>query len=327
MWDFRCWVFVKTSSNKINKNIYFLSEERFDTLSRLFIDQIYPHIIKLDDSNSSSFILNAIAYNESCIISSPLSPNIAALTKRINSDIKTLQKVHYPPIFLIYLVSGSLFEKREDIYNYNTSFSKNSCQVIIYDDWAMEEILIRCSKHPPFQKAFDLQSRYETLFDVPRIEQNVIEEIFLYVFSINKNEIKIPPFEKAYLKLKLKIERNFKADFYNDVKILFNANWTNKVIVEDFIKLNFHRYESQFYTILDLVRNQFLTVKENFIAVSDFPVNNPVYFEMLAQVILPPDKKVEPRYLATAKAIVLFFFEYCDFGRKTTDDPLSLFNK
>ena len=325
MWDFRFWVVMRTSSNKINKNIYFLSDERFGDLTRLFIDQIYPHTNKLDDSNNSSFLLNALAYNESCIISSPLSSNLNTLKQRINADIKILEKVKYPSIFLIYLVNSALFPNRKDIQKHSASLSQNGYRVILYDDFSMDEILIRSQKHPPFQKYFDLKPRYETLYRVPDVEQNVIEEIFSFIHSAQKNNVKIPPFEKKYLKLKSKIDVNFNDKLYTDVKILFHSNWSNKVIVEDFIKRNFHHYESQLFTILGLVRNHFKKVNENFKGITDFPVNDPAYFEMLAQSILPPDKKVEPRYLSAATAIILFLFEYCDFGRKTVDDPLSLF--
>jgi len=327
LWDFWCWAVLRASSNKANKNIFLLFRERFDSLSNLFLDQIYPHISKLDNNNPSFFILDAVAYNESCIISSSLFPDLSSFINRVNSDIKTLNKNHYPPTFLIYLVGGSLFDNSADIIRQNAALSKNSYRVIIYDERAMEDLLIRSAKHPPSRNNFSLLSRYESLYDIPRVEHNVIEEIFSSVNSTKKDMLKIPPFENAYLKLKNKIEVNFKYGFYNDVKLLFRANWSNKVIVEEFIKLNFHRYESQLYAILGLVQNHFIGVKENFKGISDFPINNPMYFESLAQTILPSEKKVEPRYLAAAKAIILFFFEYCDFGRKTNDDPLSLFNK
>jgi len=311
---------------KIDKSASFY-DTRFQELVRIFISSVYPCSIKLAGSSNSSFPLNAVYYSEFYIISSPKSPDIKSLSKRINHDIQTLQKQKYPSIHLIYLVSNEIFIERNDINKYNLSLSKNGYRVIIYDDLLMEELLIRNHKPPPLPDDPDLKLSYGILYDVPKVEQSVIEEIFTFVNSDLKNDVYVPPFEKKYPKLQNKVKDNFNSRFYKEVKDIFDSNWSNKICVEEFIKHNFHRFESQLYTILYIVRNNFKKVKENTKGITDFPVNNPVYFEYLAEQILQEEKRSEPRYLLAATAIILFFFEYCDFGRKTMEDPPSLFPK
>lgn len=304
-----------------------LYEGRFLELTSIFLDSIYPHCIKLKGDKHEEFILNALAYSDSCIISAPLYNSLSSLKIRINNDIKTLQKVKHPSVSLIYLVDNSLFPSNDKIVHLNSVLSKNGYRVIIYSDLMMEDILIRSFRQTPLSKEVDLKSLYASLYASPKVQQSVIEEIFSFVNSDLINEVEVKPFEKNYLHLKLKVEKNFSGRFYKEVRGIFNSNWSNKTFVEFFIKQNFHRYESQFYTILGLVRNKFKTVNENSKGITDFPVNDPAYFEMLAQCILPAEKQNEPRYLLAANAIILFFFEYCDFGRKTVEDPPTLFTK
>ncbi len=304
-----------------------LYEGRFKELTGIFIDSIYPYCIKLKGDNPDDFILDALAYSDSCIISSPPSQSLTSLKTRIRNDIKALQKIKHPSVTLVYLINSSVFQVTDKISQFNSILSKNGYRVILYNDLMMEDILIRSLKPAPLSKDVNLKSLYAALYDSPQVQQSVIEDIFSFVNSELKDGIEVLPFEKGYLNLKLKVEKNFSVRFYKEVKGLYNSNWSNKTFVEHFIKQNFHRYESQFYTILGLVRNNFKKVKENTKGITDFPVNNPAYFEMLAQCILPAEKQNEPRYLLAANAIILFLFEYCDFGRKTVTDPPTLFTK
>jgi len=327
LWDHWFWVVVRTSSNKVTKNIFPFIDGRFNALSEHFIDIFYPHRIKISNQRSSSFILNAIAYTDSVILSSVRPPNLVQFKKRISSDIQKLHEGKYHPVSLIYLLDDSISLSREEIDDLNNKLSTNGFRVIIYDENMINESLLLSYRHPLHSKTDSLNSQYNYFFNVPQIENSVLDEIFNFVNTDAKNKVEIIPFEKRLLSLKLKIQANFINKNYPEVKSLFSAYWSNKEFVEYFIKQNFHRYEHQLYAILIKIRNHFINAPTNNERVVNFPVNDPAYFEELAKLLIPTGKESDPRFLITANALILFFFEYCDFGQKTPEDPATLFTK
>src|SRR5690606_28877412 len=105
----------------------------------------------------------------------------------------------------------------------------------------------------------------------------------------------------------------------------YDIFWINKEAVESFIKNNFHKYEHQLYNLLGKIRNHFRKHPLNHKGLVDFPVNDPKYFDELVPLVLTSEKIGDARYENAAKAIILFFFEYCDFRTKSQVDPQTLF--
>ena len=88
-----------------------------------------------------------------------------------------------------------------------------------------------------------------------------------------------------------------------------------------------YRLSKLAYAILEKIRYHFKKLPVNYKRSLDFPVNDPRYFEELSSLLIPSCKKNDPRFMMAAKAIVLFFFKSCEFGRKTPYDPPTLFTK
>lgn len=311
-----------------NKVLSLLPGEQFLNLSNLFVEQNYPNSIKLNQAQPNSFIIDALAYSDSTIITAINPSNHDQLKKRVISDIGILSKSKYPPIKLIYLIDGKLSLSNNETHSLNFSLSKHGYRVFIYPEKIIYESLILSLKSTSSPIGADSLKDYYSLFhDAAQVEESIIEEIFSLISSPEKAKFEISPIDSKLLHLKSKIKENFIGENYREVLNTYDIFWVNKECVESFIKKNFHRYEGQLYSILSKIRNHFIKHPSNHKGIADFPVNDPKYFDDLIPLILPSDKIGDPRYESAAKAIILFFFEYCDFGKKFKDDPATLFTK
>ena len=111
------------------------------------------------------------------------------------------------------------------------------------------------------------------------------------------------------------------------MKNILYSNWFNILCVEFFIRKHFKTYEQQLSAIIEKVRSNFKTLPANFQGKVDFPINDTAYFEKLSKLIIPKCRKNYPRYMLTAKAIILFLFLNGKFGRTTPEDPPSVFTE
>ncbi|MCF6298143.1 MAG: hypothetical protein L3J08_09220 [Flavobacteriaceae bacterium] len=156
---------------------------------------------------------------------------------------------------------------------------------------------------------------------------NILEEIFAFVYNNYKtHKIPIPNFDKGVIQLKEKIKKNFISTTYQDVLNEYYMFWESKTIVENYIQSNFSEYEMFLYAILDTIRNSFINHPSNRNNKVDAPVQSPTVLQDLSNALIPKEN-INPLHKATALSLVLFFFEYCDFGKKHSKDPLTLFPK
>ncbi len=160
-----------------------------------------------------------------------------------------------------------------------------------------------------------------------QIDHSVVKAIFHFLNSGAKNIVAVVPFEKKFKTFSNKIKANFINNKLDEVKYIFYSNWFNILCVEFFIRHHFKIYEQQLNAVIEKVRSNFKTLPANFQGKVDFPVNDPAYFEKLSKLIIPKCQKNDPRYMLTAKAIILFLFLNGKFGRTTPKDPPSIFNQ
>jgi hypothetical protein len=133
--------------------------------------------------------------------------------------------------------------------------------------------------------------------------------------------------DNSLMHLKEKISVNFISDLYVEVLQKYDIFWNDKSLVEQYIRSNFEQYESQLYAVLDQIRTGFQNHVGNLNKSVHAAVQEPIVFKSLSELLLDPAKHSDPRYQKVALVLVLFFFEYCDIGKKTADDPITLFPK
>ncbi|MHB8579910.1 MAG: hypothetical protein ACYDA4_08615 [Ignavibacteriaceae bacterium] len=165
------------------------------------------------------------------------------------------------------------------------------------------------------------------VYHLTQIDHSVVKAIFHLLNSGAKNMVAVVPFEKKFQAFSNKIKANFINNKHDEVKNIFYSNWFNILCVEFFIRKHFKIYEQQVQAIIEKVRCNFKLLPANFQGKVDFPVNDPLYFEELSKLIIPKCRENDPRYMLTAKAIILFLFLNGKFGRTTPEDPPSIFNK
>lgn len=144
----------------------------------------------------------------------------------------------------------------------------------------------------------------------------IIEEIFKYVFSQIEITYDIDIRQDKLLELKLKIPENFSNK--DDAKIMrqyFSDLWFRKDIIERFIA---NENQEKIKSLkIDVQRNYRLyrNVKDTETPIEDFNI-----IEKMAEKYIPKNKLSNPDYFANATALVLYFFEQCDFGKKTENE-------
>lgn len=307
--------------NSFNQQDYTLLTRAKDYISRY-----YPYSQTIEEVDKSKFIINALAYTDTIIFIHCSCNDLKALQKRIKSDIAKLNKVKYPSTHLYYFVAGPQNILRNQNLILGRQYSSNGYNVVLFDEKTIIEHLISSKNTINQIDSHSLRSYYEYQSKTSEIQQNILEELISFVNVKELDQSIIIPFDKKLFHLRPKITENFVSRNAKSVFDTYNALWIDKEAVEHFIRNNFHIYERQLKAILDKIQNTFKNHKVNRKSSVEFPVNDPFIFEQLADLFVPPDKKSDPRYFSTAKALILYFFEYCDFGKKHKDDPPSLFS-
>lgn len=307
--------------NNSNKQNY-----SFLTKAEDYISRFYPHSLKLDNNKPPQFILNAFAYTDTIIFLHIVCNNLKALQKRIASDIAKLNKIKYQSTHLYYFVEGPHNLLGNQNLNLGRQYSTTGYHVTLFDEKTIIEHLISSKNTINQINSKFIRSYYDYQGKSTEIQHNILEELISFVQVEDLDMSIVIPLDKKLFHLKPKITENFVNRNIKSVIDTYNALWVDKEAVDYFIRNNFHRYERQLKAILDKIRNTFKSLKLNRKSSVEFPVTDPLVFEKLASLFIPPDKKSDPRYFSTAKALVLYFFEYCDFGKKHKDDPLSLFS-
>lgn len=312
------------------KDYIFLPGNYLLSATELFVDKFYPQRIKLDIKDTSHFVLNALAFTDTAIFTPFAPPDMKSLQGRIKSDVTKLKVAKYQPSHLFYFIDGKLDLSEDQLLRLGNKLSSDGYYVTVIDEKSIIERLLLAHKSPPEININELGLHYETLYRTSMIEHSVLEEIFSFLNTPSKDIVEISALEiKLELHLSKKIFTNFTANNlsknYQCVKDTYNAHWTDKECVEYFIKQNYHRCKRQLYVILDKIKTYFKSVPLNKSKSVEYPVTDPVIFDELTKQIIPPEKHCDPRYYGAGKAIVLFFFEYCDFGKKSEDDPPTLF--
>lgn len=177
-----------------------------------------------------------------------------------------------------------------------------------------------------------LENTYNKINKSYSIFPDVLDEIFSFVALQYKNKaIDIPDFDPSTIQLKEKIKINFIKDedlnTYQTVTNEYRVLWEAKTYIEKYIASNFTKYEFSFYALLKKIRYSFINHHSNYYSNVKAPVQDISVLYDIRDSIVPKEKLTDFVFLEIALAVVLYFFEYCDFGNKHIDDPETLFTK
>jgi hypothetical protein len=315
---------VSISKNKDN-NPLFLPDAEFLLLAEQYIKTFHPHSNK-NNPNASSLPIPAIAYTKFAVISVISPPSKLKLKERIQADLKKLSRVNFPSTALLYISSSSIYLSKKEISKINNSAQLGYIIAVIDPNTIYDELL-NSNQTPVTMDENILSEYYNTLFSTPDILSNILDKIFNFVNNKYAHLITLESFDTALIHLRKKIEINFTSSVHSETLNLYDIYWQDKSIVEKFIRTNFELYESQLYTVLYTIRTGFQNSKSNQPNSIHSAVQEPLLFKELSNLLIEQKYLNDPRYQKVALALVLFFFEYCDFGKKSPDDPETLFSK
>ncbi len=151
------------------------------------------------------------------------------------------------------------------------------------------------------------------------IDFEIISEIFDFLFESNLSEINSENLENTnvLIHLKEKIPLNFFADGEKDVKELFTQLWKKKSLVEKYVKEE-NDDEEKIRGLIFKFRECFIKLRRS--NSHEVEVKDVGIFYKLANYCIPKEKIKDSRFLPNALAVVIYFFESCDFGKRTKSE-------
>lgn len=220
-----------------------------------------------------------------------------------------------------------LFDER------NRSILSKHLPNVIFNYWGISELSNKIS-------SFDLEeikyilgdssslliSYLETSFNESR-DRQILSKIFDFLFNTPiPDDFKAPKDEDGKLvHIEKKIPINFGKYQYDAVRELYIECFPNILLVEEFIKYQLAADRRPADALLVKIYSNYCTIKgiqNKRVAVVHFDI-----IEKLARTLLPPNLVDDTEYLFCANAIVLFFFEACEYGAKYKEEPASLFEQ
>ncbi|MBU1678817.1 MAG: hypothetical protein KKD86_08175 [Bacteroidetes bacterium] len=250
----------------------------------------------------------------------------------INTDLVSFKQELKGLSKLIYLTNNpnlSLFQE------YISELKKNYPDLII-EIWTGNVIKQKLYQLPEPDleyviSEFKMIEGYQHTYSSPEQDRNIINEIFSFLFANNNNFIHPTILNsKKFTKIKEKIKINFEEVQHPRVKETYKNNLHNIHLIESFIQNQMTQDEKPVNELIDMIQDEFCRLRK--VGNSHSPIKDHLLFSEIAKKILPPNKENDPSFNSCAKSIVIYFFEYCDIGKRTPDeivkpdDEMSLFD-
>jgi len=152
-------------------------------------------------------------------------------------------------------------------------------------------------------------------------DYGIIEEIFALLFDINDNEIQenIARGESNGKGLK-KIPLNFEGKSIQTVNELALKTYKKSFLVRHFIENQQEIDESRVNALVIKLQAEFRRLKE--LESHYEPIEDIRIIEEMALMCMDDNQKNNPDYYLNALAIVMYFFEMCDFGKSAVTEPV-----
>jgi len=164
-------------------------------------------------------------------------------------------------------------------------------------------------------------------FTKPEQDLGIIADIFKYIFNSKIGDIDISKLKETekVLQLKDKIEINFSGEAKNEINNILTRNWNRIEIVEHYVQENNDISPEKISALILKIQSVYKEKKS--CEASDQQIENVNALEEIAKDFLPEDKISNPDYYANSLAIVLYFFQMCEIGKRTNNEskPLTLF--
>ncbi len=285
------------------------------TIKRLFMQSggrcAYPGCIKKLIAEDGITVVAEIAHIQAA--------NKGGL--RYYPSISDKERADFPNLMLLCDEHHKMIDNKENEKKYPIELlkhwkaeheAKNKKATISVPDVVIEQITTK------LETTLNILLKNYTAFNEKK-DFGIIEDIFKYVFNQIEVEYDTSINEDKLLDLKLKIPENFHDR--EDAKIIeryFSDLWFRINIIELFVS---NENQEKIKSLkIDIQKNyrQIANIKDIEKPIEDFNI-----IEKMSEKYIPNDKLSNPDYLANSISLVLYFFERCDFGKKTNNEAIN----
>ncbi len=296
-----------------------LTTKSFTDFCERLLQKLYP--------NEDIEIKGTIKKNNHCIFSGTFFkpqflPIASPLDSKslINTDLVSFKKELKGLSKFIYLTNNqNLLLSQEHLTELKQSYSDLSFE--IWDGNSIKQKLYQLSEADLEYviREFKMIEGYQATYSSPEQDRNIIGAIFSFLFANNKKvDNRKVLNSKQLTKLKEKIKINFEEAQHTRVTETYKKNIHNIHLIESFIQNQMTQDENPVNELVDMIQDEFCRLRK--VADSDSPVKDHLLFPEIAKILLPPGKTNDPSFISCAKSIVIYFFEYCDIGKRTEDE-------
>ncbi|MCE5185871.1 MAG: hypothetical protein LLF76_07070 [Planctomycetaceae bacterium] len=148
----------------------------------------------------------------------------------------------------------------------------------------------------------------------------IIAEIINYIFSnkISRYGHEVAKEASDLTKLAEKINLNFSVAEHATIKTMIRNVWGRMQLVKRFIETETENDPARVDALIEKIQSDYRNVNETMSIEASFKCARVI--DEMANEYVPECKQANPDYLANAKAIILYFFELCYFGQRTTHE-------
>ena len=146
----------------------------------------------------------------------------------------------------------------------------------------------------------------------------IVANIVEYIFKNTTVDSNVEKQNLQLTTLRDKLILNFSGEHLQTMKEMMSNLWTHKELVASFVR-QVEAYDSlKINGLVDKIQSDYRILKNS--PTHNCEITDVNLIQQLAINYLPPDKKHNPEYVVVSKAIILYFFELCDLGKRATEE-------
>jgi hypothetical protein len=250
---------------------------------------------------------------------------ISRIEKKIKNDLEGCIEKQRDVKEFIYITNDTLVGKVESFVDE----LRRQYPGIDIETWGPDKIALMIMDFPDEDIEFVIdrkltgdqinRNNYFLLVEKEESDLGIIGEIFDYIFEKIKTTTStyddVHGGKDNIRKLNEKIKINFENTHRKMAKETFTKNWERKALVEHFVQQQMEIDENRIFALIEWIQHEYVTIS----GADDFetPIKDFTVFEKIGRTFLPENKQKNPDYVSNSKAIVLYFFEFCEIGEKT----------
>ena len=152
-----------------------------------------------------------------------------------------------------------------------------------------------------------------------KMDDRVMNEIFDHIEKLElansaHNSNSSEENNNKILLLKEKISLNFNEESQQEFSTCMAEIWDTKGFVEDFVKIKLETEETKILAIKHKIQKLYRDIKDSS---TETKIENIRVIDNMVTKCIPPSKNGDSIYELYTKAVICYFFEFCDFGKKT----------